>query len=133
MEIEEHYSQLLGIRVPWKIRKDALALAFSQETWGLVVNKALACGCPVVVAQSVGCAPDIAARIGEENAGPKAVLRVRSLPCAQSQGWTSCAGAMMCMTRHDANIRPAVPVTRATGTPSPMRSSLNGISLCKTA
>ena len=68
MEIEEHYSQLLGIRVPWKISKDALALASSQEqeTWGLVVNEALACGCPVVVAQSVGCAPDIAARIDEE-------------------------------------------------------------------
>ena len=45
---------------------DALALASSQETWGLVVNEALACGCPVVVAQSVGCAPDIAARIGKE-------------------------------------------------------------------
>ena len=45
---------------------DALALASSQETWGLVVNEALACGCPVVVAESVGCAPDIAARIGQE-------------------------------------------------------------------
>ena len=46
---------------------DALALPSNgQETWGLVVNEALASGCPVVVAQSVGCAPDIAARIGKE-------------------------------------------------------------------
>ena len=28
----------------------ALALASNEETWGLVVNEALACGCPVVVA-----------------------------------------------------------------------------------
>ena len=46
---------------------DALALPSNgEETWGLVVNEALACGCPVVVAESVGCAPDIAARIGKE-------------------------------------------------------------------
>ena len=29
--------------------------------------------------------------------------------------WPSCAGAMSCMTRHDADIRPAGPVTHATG------------------
>ena len=30
-------------------------------------------------------------------------------------GWPSCAGAMSCMRRRGANIRPAGPVTRATG------------------
>jgi glycosyltransferase involved in cell wall biosynthesis len=34
------------------------------ETWGLVVNEALACGRPVIVSETVGCAPDL---VGEEN------------------------------------------------------------------
>jgi glycosyltransferase involved in cell wall biosynthesis len=38
---------------------DALLLPSSSETWGLVVNEALACGTPVVVSDAVGCAPDL--------------------------------------------------------------------------
>jgi len=30
-----------------------------RETWGLVVNEAMACGTPAVVADTVGCAPDL--------------------------------------------------------------------------
>jgi glycosyltransferase involved in cell wall biosynthesis len=40
---------------------DVLVLPSSSETWGLVVNEALACGTPVVVSDAVGCAPDLAA------------------------------------------------------------------------
>lgn len=38
---------------------DALVLPSESETWGLVVNEALACGTPVVVSDAVGCAPDL--------------------------------------------------------------------------
>ena len=39
---------------------DCLALpSDARETWGLVVNEALAAGLPCVVADSVGCAPDL--------------------------------------------------------------------------
>jgi glycosyltransferase involved in cell wall biosynthesis len=31
----------------------------SVETWGLVVNEAMACGVPAVVSSAVGCAPDL--------------------------------------------------------------------------
>jgi glycosyltransferase involved in cell wall biosynthesis len=40
---------------------DALVLPSTSETWGLVCNEALACGTPIVVSNSVGCAPDLAA------------------------------------------------------------------------
>jgi glycosyltransferase involved in cell wall biosynthesis len=39
---------------------DALVLPSSaDETWGLVVNEAMACGIPAIVSDQVGCAPDL--------------------------------------------------------------------------
>jgi glycosyltransferase involved in cell wall biosynthesis len=38
---------------------DALVLASKTETWGLVVNEAMACGLPAVVSDRVGCAADL--------------------------------------------------------------------------
>jgi glycosyltransferase involved in cell wall biosynthesis len=39
---------------------DALVLpSDAQETWGLVVNEAMACGIPAVVSDAVGCGPDL--------------------------------------------------------------------------
>ena len=38
---------------------DLLVLPSDQETWGLVVNEAMACGLPAIVSEAVGCAPDL--------------------------------------------------------------------------
>ena len=38
---------------------DALVLTSDQETWGLVVNEAMACGVPCFVSDIVGCGPDL--------------------------------------------------------------------------
>ncbi len=46
---------------------DVLVLpSTARETWGLVCNEALSCGCPIIVSDAVGCAPDLAAdgRVG---------------------------------------------------------------------
>lgn len=40
---------------------DTLVLASESETWGLVVNEALACGKPIIVSDACGCAADLAA------------------------------------------------------------------------
>ena len=39
---------------------DCLVLPSEHETWGLVANEALACGRPIIVSSSCGCAPDLA-------------------------------------------------------------------------
>jgi glycosyltransferase involved in cell wall biosynthesis len=41
-----------------------------RETWGLVVNEALACGRPILVSDAVGCAPDMAAHLGDHSVFP---------------------------------------------------------------
>lgn len=38
---------------------EILCLVSYWETWGLVVNEAMACGRPVIVTDTVGCAPDL--------------------------------------------------------------------------
>lgn len=44
---------------------DALVLpSDGRETWGLVVNEALASGTPTIVSNAVGCAPDLEALLG---------------------------------------------------------------------
>lgn len=38
---------------------DLLVLPSHSESWGLVVNEAMACGLPAIVSDAVGCAPDL--------------------------------------------------------------------------
>jgi len=46
------------------VAADALVLpSDSGETWGLVVNEAMACGIPTIVSARCGCAEDLPARI----------------------------------------------------------------------
>ena len=47
-----------------------------NETWGLVVNEALACGRPVLVSDAVGSTPDLVAHLGEEIVFPMANVGV---------------------------------------------------------
>ncbi|NCN27130.1 glycosyltransferase family 4 protein [bacterium] len=53
----------------------ALFLISKTEEWGLVINEAMASGCPVVVSEQLGCVPDLVDFSGEET---KAGLIVRS-------------------------------------------------------
>ncbi len=65
-------AQALGVRVSWAgvLNQSELGAAYAVadslvlpsdwgETWGLVVNEALAAGLPCVVGDRVGCAPDL--------------------------------------------------------------------------
>lgn len=38
---------------------DILILPSERETWGLVVNEAMACGIPAAISNAVGCGPDL--------------------------------------------------------------------------
>lgn len=59
---------------------DLLVLPSKGETWGLVANEALACGRPVIVADSVGCAPDM-----ESSFGPQATYPFSSISALASR------------------------------------------------
>ncbi|MEJ1933355.1 glycosyltransferase family 4 protein, partial [Nostoc sp. NIES-2111] len=43
---------------------DVLVIPSERETWGLVANEAVVCGCPVVASDMVGCGPDLLSEKG---------------------------------------------------------------------
>ena len=66
---------------------DVLVLPSSSETWGLVANEALACGRPIVVSDSCGCAPDLT---GDRTAG-RAFLTGNVAALAQAMAEVLCS------------------------------------------
>lgn len=75
------------------VAADCLVLPSNvQETWGLVVNEAMACGLPCVVSDACGCAedlvqpvrPDLCYRMGDAGALAAALAQAASNPPAAS-------------------------------------------------
>jgi glycosyltransferase involved in cell wall biosynthesis len=76
----------LGVRTTWcgflnqgampraLAAADCVALPSQSETWGLIVNEALAVGTPCVVSDRVGCAPDL---IRDDIVQPPSILVLR--------------------------------------------------------
>jgi glycosyltransferase involved in cell wall biosynthesis len=72
---------------------DVLVLPSSSETWGLVANEALACGCPIIVSDACGCALDLASDgqsgrrypVGDTEALQAAITRTLTEPPTQER------------------------------------------------
>ncbi|MFN7941383.1 MAG: glycosyltransferase family 4 protein [Thermoanaerobaculia bacterium] len=96
----EHRPALVGFLNQSRIAEayaaaDFLVLPSRSETWGLVVNEAMACGLPAIVSDRVGCAADLV-REGETGAvyasGDVAGLAARLAEFARDPGWTRAMG-----------------------------------------
>lgn len=67
---------------------DLVVLPSIRDTWGLVVNEALASGIPVVVSDRVGCAPDLVAgraygRVFRHDSASDLAEKISSLPATR--------------------------------------------------
>ncbi|MFN2601737.1 MAG: glycosyltransferase family 4 protein [Gemmatimonadaceae bacterium] len=65
---------------------DVCVLSSTSETWGLVVNEALASGTPCIASDGVGCAPDLIARGVTGEIYPVADVSALSGALAQIRG-----------------------------------------------
>jgi glycosyltransferase involved in cell wall biosynthesis len=83
---------------------DALVLpSDGRETWGLVVNEALACGVPVVVSDAAGCAADFAGAtpavtsfpVGDVEALARAMAQMHEALAADRRGVMDAARAVV--------------------------------------
>lgn len=52
-------AQVYGAMPSFYALAEAVILPSVSETWGLVINEAMACGTPVLVSERCGCAPDL--------------------------------------------------------------------------
>lgn len=106
---------------------DVLALTSSSETWGLVVNEAMACGTPCVVSDACGCAPDMVGtnssgelfRMGDVASLAKALDTVLTAPpsrasveiFAQRHSLGAASGGIMSCATHLSSRRKGEPMT----------------------
>jgi glycosyltransferase involved in cell wall biosynthesis len=115
-------AEKLGIRVTWTgfLNQSELGRAYAVadclvlpsdwgETWGLVVNEALATGLPCVVSDRVGCAPDLITPgetgvifpMGDVTALAAALQRVGER-CRASHDWATACRARVTMYAFEA-------------------------------
>ncbi len=80
---------------------DCLVLPSESETWGLVVNEALASGVPCVVSDGVGCAPDLVDGRLTGRVVPRGDIEAlaRALDATIDRGVPGSATAEACRTR----------------------------------
>ena len=77
---------------------DVLVLPSDSETWGLVVNEAMACGLPAIVSDSVGCGPDL---VTDTQTG-------YTFPTGNSSALADCIKALILRKRSGYNFQTAV-------------------------
>src|SRR5262249_40113165 len=82
------------------VAADALVLPSNlRDTWGLVVNEAMACGIPVLLSDRVGCAPDLVKEgvtgytfpFGDSSALAKIMIRIAQNPPLRRRQGTAAA------------------------------------------
>ncbi|MGE5361498.1 MAG: glycosyltransferase family 4 protein [Bacteroidales bacterium] len=87
LDVPAHFAGFVNQRqLPAFYAASSAIVMPSEETWGLVVNEAMACGLPAIVSSSVGCAPDLLTEdatgysypIGDAGALADALLRLLS-------------------------------------------------------
>lgn len=76
---------------------DVLVLPSVSETWGLVVNEAMACGTPAIVSDACGCAPDLI----DEGTG-------FSFPVGNISALAECLNQMAQLKKVEHNWQPAL-------------------------
>lgn len=135
----------LGVSVAWTgfLNQTEMARAYAVadcltlpsgkgETWGLVVNEALATGLPCVVADKVGCAPDLIVPgetgevfpSGDREALARAIQRVRAATAernlapacrerAAAHSFAAATAGLLAACRHAAGARRAAPLAPA--------------------
>lgn len=125
---------------------DCLVLPSASETWGLVVNEAMATGLPCVVSDRVGCAPDLVHPgetgeifpCGDREALARAVERIRTGPdrapaCrarAAAHSFAAATAGLLAACRYATGVRrkaPLAPRGKAAAAPSRVLAGCGGM------
>ena len=118
-----HGSRNLSDIVPHFLCSVALVLPSHSEPWGLVVNESLSFGCPVVVSNRCGCAPELVIQgvtgytfdAGSIEALSAAMLAVSKLSADRATTAKQCINVMSEFTPEHAASRILEGCTRTLG------------------